>query len=202
MAGLDGRLVVFDIESSGLDVETERIVSISACVTKTDGTRVTFNQLVNPGVLIPASASRVNNIYDETVCRAPSFEHVGQQFLNWVLKHAGASPVLCAYNGSNFDFQMLYYELRRHCAADDVPCFRKLQCVDPFLVAKELIPRDEVKNYRQTSVYEYLFGQQPEGQHSSMGDTDALDKIVKHELFAGELTAHVRTLKNLKRFIG
>jgi DNA polymerase-3 subunit epsilon len=198
---LTGRLVVFDIESSGLDVETERILSISARVTKADGSTVTFSELVNPGVLIPASASRVNNIYDETVSEARSFNAVGKDFMRWVREHAGDEPVLCAFNGNNFDFQMLYYELRRHCSPEDMPEFQNLHCVDPYAIAKALIPRSEIKNYRQTSVFALLFGQEPEGQHSSMGDTDALDRIVKHELFVEVLGDNVKTLKDIKKFI-
>lgn len=195
------RVVVFDIESSGLNVETERIVSLSARVTRDDGSTETFSRLVNPGVLIPASASRVNNIYDETVSGADSFNVVGAAFLQWVHTHAGDSPVLCAFNGIKFDFQMLYYELRRHCEPEDVPDFTKLECVDPYVMARALIPPTEICNYKQTTVYEHLFGEQPSGAHSSLGDTEALDRIINHELFAPELAQYMKRMKNLKRFL-
>ena len=68
MDQLIGRLVMFDIESSGLDVETERIVSLSACVVDEHGNTETFNELVNPGVLIPAS--------DNTAHRAVITHHI------------------------------------------------------------------------------------------------------------------------------
>ena len=195
------QLVVFDIESSGLNVETDRIISLSACVTKADGSKVEFSELVNPGVLIPASASRVNNIYDETVSMADSFGEVGQRFLAWVFEHAGDTPVLCAYNGDKFDFPMLYYELRRHCTPENVPPFKKLLCVDPYTVAKAAISSGEVKNYRQTSVYEHLFGAPPSGQHSSVGDTAALDKIVDHDVMHELLQENCKTLKCLRTFV-
>ena len=195
------QLVVFDVESSGLNVETERILSISACVTKAGGAREVFDQLVNPGVLIPASASKINNIYDQTVNGADGFHVVGPRFLAWVYEHAGPAPVLCAFNGTNFDFQILFYELRRHCNAADVPDFEKLRCVDPYVIAKSVISFKDVPNYRQTSVYEHLFGKPPEGQHSSLGDAEALDHIVNHELFASALWGNVRRLKSLKKFL-
>jgi DNA polymerase III alpha subunit (gram-positive type) len=194
-------LVVFDVESSGLNVETERILSISACVTSADGVREVFDELVNPGVLIPASASKINRIYDETVEHADRFVVVGPRFLDWVYQKAGARPVLCAYNGTNFDFQILFYELRRHCNTSDVPEFDQLRCVDPYVVAKSVLTYEDVPNYRQTSVYEHLFGAPPAGQHSSLGDTEALEQIVNHDLFASALWGNVRRLKNLKTFL-
>jgi hypothetical protein len=118
-----------------------------------------------------------------------------------VYKHAGETPILCAFNGTNFDFQILFYELRRHCGADDIPAFTKLRCVDPYVIAKAVIPNYEIRNYKQISVYEHLFGHQPEGQHTSMGDTDALDRIISHALFADALVDNVKVLRSLRKFV-
>ncbi|HHX49007.1 MAG TPA: hypothetical protein GX709_01240 [Clostridiales bacterium] len=73
---LEGEVVVFDLETTGTDVNTAKIVEIGA-VKLVDGKfDSTFSTLVNPLIQIPAGASKVNNIYDEDVKDAPTFKEV------------------------------------------------------------------------------------------------------------------------------
>jgi DNA polymerase III epsilon subunit family exonuclease len=66
-----------------------------------------WSSLVNPGILIPASATKVHSITDETVRDAPSFLDIADE----VFKRLDGQNV-CGYNVS-FDLSFLYEEFKR-----------------------------------------------------------------------------------------
>jgi DNA polymerase III epsilon subunit-like protein len=51
-------LAFFDLETTGADIATDRIVEIAVIKLSPDGTEETLHTLINPGVPIPASAAR------------------------------------------------------------------------------------------------------------------------------------------------
>jgi CBS domain-containing protein len=76
LLGLDA--VVIDTETTGLDARTARLVQIGAVRLNGDGIghAEQFERLVNPGVPIPATASKVHGIADDDVRQAPPFAAV------------------------------------------------------------------------------------------------------------------------------
>ncbi|MDA0232626.1 MAG: 3'-5' exonuclease, partial [Chloroflexi bacterium] len=70
---LERPLAVIDTESTGLNPETARIVSISVLRVEPDGRRSLRSELINPGVPIPAGATAVHGITDADVADRPSF---------------------------------------------------------------------------------------------------------------------------------
>ena len=68
--------VLYDLETTGISSKYDKVIEISAV--KVRGGRIVdeFSELVNPGRPIPAAASSVNNIFDEMVAGALSFEKV------------------------------------------------------------------------------------------------------------------------------
>lgn len=196
------QLVIFDLETTGLDVSTDRIISISATIQNPVLSKeVSFNALIDPGVLIPASATAIHKISDCDVAESDSFKKVGKRFLEWVYEHAGPEPILCAYNGQNYDLPLLFAELKRHLTPEDCPNFNKTLCVDPYIIAKQVIKNFQIRNYKQVSIYEFLFGQRFADIHSSQGDVLALKRIVNHDLFKDVLFNDVKQLKNFKKYV-
>lgn len=62
----EGPLAAFDTETTGVDVETDRIVSAAVVVQDAAGTRPRVSRwLVNPGVPVPAGATAVHGLTDE-----------------------------------------------------------------------------------------------------------------------------------------
>src|SRR5271167_4965556 len=101
-------LAFFDLETTGTDIATDRIVEIAVIKLLPDGTEETFHTLVNPGVPIPASASEVHGICDRDVQGKPTFGQIAErleQFLN------GCD--LAGFNMVRFDFPLLKAEFRR-----------------------------------------------------------------------------------------
>lgn len=98
------RIVAFDIESTGTNPETDRIVEL--CLATPEGRFRVFR--VNPGVPIPPEATAIHGIRDADVAREPPFAAIAAQVQSWV-----EGAVLLGYNSRSFDTPMLHHELRR-----------------------------------------------------------------------------------------
>lgn len=64
-------LVFFDLETTGVDIATARIVQIALHRMEPDGSSMEYEQLVNPGIPIPPGATQVHGIRDADVATAP-----------------------------------------------------------------------------------------------------------------------------------
>ena len=69
-------LIIFDLETTGTNTSTDRILQIGAIKINPDGSREEKNVLVNPNVPIPAAATAVHGISDEDVKDAPLFRRI------------------------------------------------------------------------------------------------------------------------------
>ena len=100
---------VFDTETTGLDVETDRIVQFGGLWVHNG--EMTDRRLVtlNPGVNIPEGASRVHGITNEKVSDAPTFADIFPR----VLGHFAKAEVVVTYNGARFDWPLLVNEAKR-----------------------------------------------------------------------------------------
>ena len=63
------KVLAFDLETTGVSTNNDRIVQYALIGTLADGTAVNVEQLVKPGVRIPFDASNIHGIYDEDVQR-------------------------------------------------------------------------------------------------------------------------------------
>jgi DNA polymerase III epsilon subunit-like protein len=95
-------IVVWDIETSGLDRAAHDILSIAAAC---NGQR--FATLCRPTRPIPPEASRVNHLYDADMVDAPPFAEASLAFARWIRSVAGPRPLLVAFNGDSFDVPFL-----------------------------------------------------------------------------------------------
>ena len=104
---LERPLAVFDIESTGVVPQRDRIVEIGAVRVETDGTLSRYETLVNPGVPIPWQVTKVHGIDDEMVADAPKFKDAAYPFLDFI-----RGSKLVAHN-ARFDFSFLQESLAR-----------------------------------------------------------------------------------------
>ncbi|MFI5659370.1 3'-5' exonuclease [Streptomyces sp. NPDC051684] len=114
----EGPLAAFDTETTGVDVENDRIVSAAVVVQDAAGTRPRVTRwLVNPGVPVPAGATEVHGLTDEHLqlngrWPAPVMEEVGRA----LAEQAAAGRPLVVMNAP-FDLTLLDRELKRHRAS-------------------------------------------------------------------------------------
>lgn len=101
-------LAVIDLETTGIDLATDKIVEIAVVKLMPDGTIQKKRKIINPQKPIPESSSNVHGITDEMVKNAPTFKQVAneiKQFLN--------NCDLGGYNSNRFDIPMLVEEFLR-----------------------------------------------------------------------------------------
>lgn len=151
-------LVVLDCETTGLKVDSDRVLSVGAI--RLTGTRRhrshTLDLVVNPGMPIPPASTRIHGIDDEMVRNAPPFAAVHGQIVDFA---AG-----CIYVGHNvgFDTAMLAAEARRAGLHWDEP----LQ-IDTLLLVAALRP--DLDDLNLESIAGWL-GVTAMGRHTALGD--------------------------------
>lgn len=151
-------VVVLDTETTGLDVQHDRIVQIGAVRLTGENPAEThsYSQLVNPGVPIPKLSSRVHGIDDADVANQPGFAEVVAGLVEFI-----AGQVVVGHS-IHFDLAMLRHEARRHKIAWTEP--RVLDIA--FLAAG--LDRELVDNSLDSLALG--FGVSVQGRHTALGD--------------------------------
>ena len=95
-------LAAIDLETTGVNPGTDRIVEIAIVKVLTDGTRIVKRKLLNPEMPIPKTSSDIHGITDEMVKDAPTFKQVAQE-----LKQVLDGCDIAGYNSNRFDIPLL-----------------------------------------------------------------------------------------------
>ena len=169
------RLAGFDLETTGVDVETDRIVT--ACVVQCGGKQPTqsFNWMADPGIEIPEGAARVHGITTERA-RAegrPAAEVV-EQLVAALAECVLAGQPIVAMNAS-FDLTILDREARRHGVQPLTNMVgRDLRVIDPRVLDKQVSRR---KGSRTLSDLCEHYSVKLDGAHSADADAIAACRV-------------------------
>lgn len=109
---LKNQFIAFDVETTGLSEKSDRIIEIGATVFINGIPTKTFESLVNPQILIPASATQVSHITNDMVANAPNELEACQRFAEFVGDAFAEKTILCAHN-AQFDIGFLKQALQR-----------------------------------------------------------------------------------------
>jgi len=104
---LDRPLALFDLETTGTDPATDRIVEIAVLRVEPQAPSRSLTRRVNPGRPIPPEATAVHGIRDEDVREAPPFGRIAPDLLDML-----AGSDLGGFNVRRFDLPLLARELR------------------------------------------------------------------------------------------
>lgn len=135
------RLAAFDIESTGVDPETDRIVT--AAVSLCGGDRPTERHawLVDPGIEIPAGATAVHGITTEQArAEGRDAAEAVEEIVALLAAQLQAGTPVIAFN-ARYDLTMLDREARRHGLVplvDRVGGPAGLLVVDPYVIDKQV----------------------------------------------------------------
>ncbi len=105
---LERPIAFIDLETTGVNLSTDRIVEIAIIKVMPDGTRQVKRKLINPLVPIPPQSTEIHGITDEMVKDAPSFKQAGNE-----LKQFIENCDMGGYNSNRFDIPMLMEEFLR-----------------------------------------------------------------------------------------
>lgn len=95
--------VVFDLETTGISIQRDTIIEISALKVEQGKITGEYSTLVNPHRHIPAGASAVNGITDAMVANAPDLKKAMEGFLAFI-----GQRVLVGHNIHTFDTNFIY----------------------------------------------------------------------------------------------
>lgn len=159
---VSGEFVVFDIETTGLDAERNKITEIGAVKIKDSEVIGTYSTFVNPGVRIPDNIVKLTGITDEMVKDAPSIEEALPAFLEFI----GELPVV-AHNAS-FDTGFI-----KHNARMQGRVFRN-PIIDTLQLSRNMFPA--LGKYKLNIVAKHL-GVKLENHHRAVDDSAACAQI-------------------------
>ncbi|MDQ1039934.1 DNA polymerase-3 subunit epsilon [Streptomyces sp. V3I8] len=146
----EGPLAAFDTETTGVDVETDRIVSAAVVVQDAPGSRPRVRRwLVNPGVPVPEGATAVHGLTDDHLRRNGRWPSpVMDEIVRELAEQSAAGRPLVVMNAP-FDLTLLDRELRRHRASSLDHWFESvpLHVLDPRVLDKYL---DRYRKGRRT----------------------------------------------------
>lgn len=165
---VDRALIVFDLEATGVDPSTDRIVEIAACRIEPDGTRSWFERRVNPGIPIPPAAAAVHGITDDDVRDEPGFDAIAAELERFL-----ADADLAGFNVARFDVPMLDAELRR-VGVDARLGDRRV--VDAMTIYHRKERRDLAAAVRL-----YL-GRDHDGAHAARADVEATVGVIEEQV--------------------
>jgi DNA polymerase-3 subunit epsilon len=108
MLQLTRPLAIIDLETTGVNLGTDRIVEIAIVKIMQDGKKLIKRKLINPEMAIPPASTDIHGITNEMVKDAPTFRQVGNE-----LKQFLDNCDLAGYNSNRFDIPMLVEEFLR-----------------------------------------------------------------------------------------
>lgn len=155
------RYVALDVETTGLNAELEKIVEIAlvrfffdreGALSEEDR----FSTLINPGIPIPAQASRIHGITEADVANAPRFGDIAQTICDICDRR-----VIVGHNVL-FDVGFLEKEFERAQAGAGFQ-----ECADTFGMAKLAFPSMPSYNLGKLA---FTIGLQSDAQHRALGD--------------------------------
>lgn len=169
------RVGVFDLETTGIDVRNDRIVTAHVGLLDTHGREIAARDwLADPGIDIPAGATAVHGITTDTARSAgrPAGEVVAE--VTSALRSLLSQGVpIVAYNAS-YDFSLLAHEARRHGVA---PLRDPAPIIDPMVIDKAY---DRYRPGKRTlQVVAALYAVTLEDAHEAAADAVAAGRVAQ-----------------------
>ncbi|MEY3873439.1 MAG: hypothetical protein RL363_160, partial [Bacteroidota bacterium] len=154
-----------DLETTGINVSTDKIVEIAIVKISPDGTQVIKRKLINPEMPIPKSASDIHGITNEMVKDAPTFKSVANEIKQFI---EGAD--LAGYNSNRFDIPMLNEEFLRAGVSVDVESRKLLDVQKVFHMMEQRT---------LTAAYKFYCQKNLEDAHSAEADAVATWEVLE-----------------------
>ena len=151
--------VVFDIETTGLNSHTNKIIEIGAVKIKAGRIIDRYSQLINPGISIPYHITEITSITNEQVANQPKIDEVIGKFVEFI-----GDAVLVAHNAP-FDMGFIKRDIKGYLNID-----LESSVIDTLQMARDLFP--DFKKYGLGDLNKAL-GLALEKHHRAVDDSQA-----------------------------
>lgn len=164
-------LIVFDLETTGLDLVKDRIIQLSYIKVHPDGTEERENLFINPEKHIPAEVTQLTGIDDEKVKNAKTFKELSGYLAQ---KFKGCD--FAGFNSNRFDVPLLCEEFLRAGVDFD---FSKSRLIDAQVIYHKMEKRN------LAAAYKFYCGRKMEEDftaHRADEDTEATYRVLQGQL--------------------
>lgn len=164
-------LIVFDLETTGLDLVKDRIIQISYIKVYPDGREERENLFVNPEMPIPADVTKLTGITEEDVSEAKTFKQLSAHLAE---KFKGCD--FAGFNSNRFDVPLLCEEFLRAGVDFD---FAKSRLIDAQVIYHKMEKRN------LAAAYKFYCGRKMEEDfkaHRADQDTEATYRVLMGEV--------------------
>jgi DNA polymerase-3 subunit epsilon len=152
-------IVFLDLETTGLNLATDRIVEIALLKVDQEGKKLVKRKLINPEKPIPGEVSAIHGITNDMVKDAPTFRQIANEVKQFL---EGAD--LGGYNSNKFDWPLLMEEFLRAGLDFDISDRRLLE------------PRN------LSAAYKFYCSKELENAHSAETDVNATWEVFQSQV--------------------
>ena len=179
---LKNPLVFFDLETTGTNINSDRIVEICYLKVYPNGNEESKTMRINPEMHIPEASSAVHGIYDADVADCPTFKEVAKNIANDI---EGCD--LAGFNSNRFDIPLLAEEFLR--AGVDIDMMKR-KFIDVQVIFHKLEQRT------LSAAYKFYCDKNLEDAHTAEADTRAT-----YEVLMAQLDHYPDVLENDMKFL-
>lgn len=165
---LKNPIVFFDLETTGTNINSDRIVEICYLKVYPNGNEESKTMRINPEMHIPEASTAIHGIHDEDVANCPRFKEVAASIAKDI---EGCD--LGGFNSNRFDIPVLAEEFLR--AGIDIDLSRR-KFVDVQVIYHKLEQRT------LSAAYKFYCNKNLEDAHSAEADTRATYEVLKAQL--------------------
>lgn len=165
---LKNPVIFFDLETTGVNIASDRIVEISYLKVYPNGNEMSRTLRINPEMHIPEQASEVHGIYDDDVKDCPTFKQVAKD-----VAHDFEGADIAGFNSNRFDVPLLAEEFLR--AGVDLDMTRR-----KFIDVQVIFHKMEQRTL--SAAVKFYCGKELEGAHSADADTRATYEVLQAQL--------------------
>ena len=165
---LKNPIIFFDLETTGINIASDRIVEISYLKVDLNGNETVKTLRVNPGIPIPEKVTAIHGISDEDVKNEPTFNELAKS-----LARDFEGCDLGGYNSVRFDIPLLAEEFLRSGVDIDL---KRRKFVDVQVIFMKMEPRT------LSAAYKFFLGKELKEAHSAEADTLATYEVLQAQL--------------------
>lgn len=165
---LKNPIIFFDLETTGINIATDRIVELSFLKVSPNGREESKTFLINPTIPIPPQVTEIHGIRDEDVAECPTFQEVAATLVGMF---EGCD--FAGYNSNKFDLPLLAEEFLRADIGFDL---KKRKFIDVQVIFHKMEQRT------LSAAYQFYCGKDLLNAHSAEADTRATYEVLMAQL--------------------